>query len=415
MRRISRSITRRQRFRHRNCRSAVRNVRHRQRSLFGARAIRCGCPGSIPRSGRLSVRSRYERTCNDRGPGKQCPDLRKAGERVTDPSHVVSVASTAMRRNPLPWRFVSEYEIIDAYRRRTGNHVGVRAASRVRRSMRRPAQATRCRAGFLCISANAGQNQRGKRCGNAGMLQSTQRRGLPASRRRRGQQGAGRRVAEKQQALWPRQRRSAGGERAGKSPVRRHSEAVRRAAARAAAALASPVSGPGRCSPASGPAAPRRRRQRDGRCGLRPVRALRRRSAPGCRGRLRPKPDCWPCLAARIRRRRRSPRAECQPRWHCRRRRAARSAGARPVARLGRGRRHHARGRACGRTTVPPPPQPIQRFGVQGLIGAPLNLEAQQGERIIQASSSGSGPVRYEERDSSCRRGSPALPSRAAG
>ena len=82
-------------------RSGVRHPRHRERSLIGPRAVCSHCPCAIPRSGRLPVCGGRERPRKDRSPGNQRPGCRKAGERVTDPSHAVSLAAPAMRRNPI--------------------------------------------------------------------------------------------------------------------------------------------------------------------------------------------------------------------------------------------------------------------------------------------------------------------------
>ena len=59
--------------------------------------------------------------------------------------------------------------------------------------------------------------------------------------------------------------------------------------------------------------------------------------------------------------------------------------------------------------------QPVDGVVDDRLVGAPLNLQPQQCESVIQARRPGNDPVLCEEQGSSCRHASPDLPSPAAG
>lgn len=138
----------------------VDRMRNSPRSLFGAIAIRSYGPCAIPRSRQLSMRGGRKRPRENRCPGEHCPGGRKAGERITDPSHAVSLAAPAVRRNRLPWniyRYLRQNREIRALPHSNGCHVYVEASLIVRRSKRKPAQTSRRSSGVLIISARPGR------------------------------------------------------------------------------------------------------------------------------------------------------------------------------------------------------------------------------------------------------------------
>lgn len=98
------------------------NAWNRPRSLIGTCAIRSERPIAIPGSRRLPVRGGRERPRKDRSPGEKRPSGRKAGERMTDPSHTVWLAAPAVRRNPALWNYLQYLRQDQEYRDLPGSN-----------------------------------------------------------------------------------------------------------------------------------------------------------------------------------------------------------------------------------------------------------------------------------------------------